>query len=81
MPSAGELDMRVMDFSDVDLNSPILSFDDLHKIMGGKKETVIKWCRDHRELCQPNKAGTFIIHRDRFIEWVGSGRDDRDGNV
>lgn len=62
-----------MNASHVDWSKPVLMFDELLCLMGYQKETLQKWCRKHREFCQPVGNGEFLIHRDRFVEWVASG--------
>lgn len=59
-----------------DWSKPILSSDEVARFMQYKPDTMKKWCRSHPEFCQRVGGGDFGIHRDSFIAWFASGRQD-----
>jgi hypothetical protein len=60
----------------IDWSQPILDFEDVRLFMRYTVESFKKWCRKHRDFCQVLGDGTFAIHRDGFIAWFNSGRQD-----
>lgn len=59
----------------VDWGKPLIYWDELLGLFGYTESSMQKWCQQHRDICQPINGGKYHAHRDRLVEWFGSGRD------
>lgn len=58
----------------VDWAKPVLAFEELLAITEYSEVTAKRWCQNHRFLCEPINNGKFIIHRDKFLAWIGTSQ-------
>lgn len=68
----------------VDWSAPVLVWKDIVTLIGGAEAVVKKECRKlvPSGICFKRYDGTFIAHREKFVEYIGSGRritDEEEG--